>query len=822
LVGDSDALATRVREFASARYRDGYEKGIHDHDATLILRAVVPLYRPAGPLVHAADARALAVAFWRHAQATPEAGWLERIRNAKAVRSHLQDATATSALATELAEAIAQFRVQQTLPLAEGLQAEAAAFLIAAITADSDQLPFTRYAASLLDALHAQLAASGSKALFNQALERLQDRPGAQWSLLLQWLQALAARPEHAALAAYAHEAAALHLHGPQLPHRIVDVRLMAEATSLLGQHPRIVDGTLRLAIDDLQSRLREHQATFLPAFRRYQEVRARIVQREREAMRLSEFKARPLTSFVRNRLINDVYLRVIGDNLAKQMGTVGEDKRSDLMGLLMLISPPGYGKTTLMEYVAHRLGLVFMKINGPSLGHQVRSLDPAQAPDATSRQELEKLNLALEMGNNVMLYVDDIQHTHPEFLQKFISLCDGTRRIEGVWRGQTRTYDLRGRKFAVVMAGNPYTESGEAFKIPDMLANRADIYNLGDVLGGMEDTFLLSYIENSLTSNAVLAPLATRDLADLYLLVDKARGREVSTNALTHAYSGAEINEIVGVLQRMLQVREVVFKVNMQYIASAAQADKYRVEPPFKLQGSYRNMNKLAEKISPVMNDAELRQVIADHYLGESQLLTQGAEENLLKLGELLGRMTPEQQSRWAQIKADFLRNKAMGADDADVGGRMVAQLADIAGGLQGLRDEPPPPAPQPPPWSDLLDALARIATPPASPTAASAPEQPVGDLLRSAHQPLLEGLERTLARQDHLHSALLELVEALKAGGITHASQREPAERVIPRIRTPEERAFEKTISALKFKAAEDAKKADAAKPPGEPGAS
>ncbi|HOZ25149.1 MAG TPA: AAA family ATPase, partial [Thermomonas sp.] len=666
LVGDSDALATRVREFASARYRDGYEKGIHDHDATLILRAVVPLYRPAGPLVHAADARALAVAFWRHAQATPEAGWLERIRNAKAVRSHLQDATATSALATELAEAIAQFRVQQTLPLAEGLQAEAAAFLIAAITADSDQLPFTRYAASLLDALHAQLAASGSKALFNQALERLQDRPGAQWSLLLQWLQALAARPEHAALAAYAHEAAALHLHGPQLPHRIVDVRLMAEATSLLGQHPCIDDGTLRLAIDDLQSRLREHQATFLPAFRRYQEVRARIVQREREAMRLSEFKARPLTSFVRNRLINDVYLRVIGDNLAKQMGTVGEDKRSDLMGLLMLISPPGYGKTTLMEYVAHRLGLVFMKINGPSLGHQVRSLDPAQAPDATSRQELEKLNLALEMGNNVMLYVDDIQHTHPEFLQKFISLCDGTRRIEGVWRGQTRTYDLRGRKFAVVMAGNPYTESGEAFKIPDMLANRADIYNLGDVLGGMEDTFLLSYIENSLTSNAVLAPLATRDLADLYLLVDKARGREVSTNALTHAYSGAEINEIVGVLQRMLQVREVVFKVNMQYIASAAQADKYRVEPPFKLQGSYRNMNKLAEKISPVMNDAELRQVIADHYLGESHLLTQGAEENLLKLGELLGRMTPEQQSRWAQIKADFLRNKAMGADDA------------------------------------------------------------------------------------------------------------------------------------------------------------
>ena len=39
----------------------------------------------------------------------------------------------------------------------------------------------------------------------------------------------------------------------------------------------------------------------------------------------------------------------------------------------------------------------------------------------------------------------------------------------------------------------------------------------------------------------------------------------------------------------------------------SAAQSDASRVEPPFQLQGSYRNMNKLTEKIVPVMNDEEL-----------------------------------------------------------------------------------------------------------------------------------------------------------------------------------------------------------------------
>jgi len=185
------------------------------------------------------------------------------------------------------------------------------------------------------------------------------------------------------------------------------------------------------------------------------------------------------------------------------------------------------------------------MKINCPVLGHDVTSIDPSVTTDKTAAQELEKLNLALQMGDNVMLYLDDIQHTNPEFLQKFISLCDSTRRIEGVWKGKTQTYDLRGRKFCVVMAGNPYTESGEMFRVPDMLANRADIYNLGDVLSGKEEQFALSYVENCLTSNAVLAPLATRDMQDVYRFVEKAQGRDVANTDFSHPYSSASINSI-------------------------------------------------------------------------------------------------------------------------------------------------------------------------------------------------------------------------------------------------------------------------------------
>jgi MoxR-like ATPase len=353
-------------------------------------------------------------------------------------------------------------------------------------------------------------------------------------------------------------------------------------------------------------------------------------------------------------------------------------------MGMLLLISPPGYGKTTLMEYIANRLGLIFMKINGPALGHHVTSLDPVEAPNAAAREELKKLNLALEMGDNVMLYLDDIQHCNTEFLQKFISLADGTRKIEGVYKGHTRTYDLRGKKVCVVMAGNPYTETGEKFQIPDMLANRADTYNLGDIIGDNADAFKLSYLENALTSNQVLNHLATHPRKDIYNLIHIARTGEGEGLEFESNFSADEMQEYVSVLKKLLLVQEVILEVNQQYIASAGQEDAYRVEPPFQLQGSYRNMNKLAEKVQPIMNAEELKTLVLSHYENESQTLTSGAEANLLKFKELTGWSANGDAERWADIKATFMRNKLLQGDRL---GQLVQQMGNFAEGLEGIR---------------------------------------------------------------------------------------------------------------------------------------
>src|SRR6185369_17280461 len=110
--------------------------------------------------------------------------------------------------------------------------------------------------------------------------------------------------------------------------------------------------------------------------------------------------------------------------------------------------------------------------------------------------------------------------------------------------------------------------------------------------------------------------------------------------------------------------------------------------EPPFKLQGSYRNMNKLAEKVVSAMNESELERLIDDHYASEAQTLTRGAEQNLLKLAELRGRMSEAQAKRWAEVKEAFVRVQRMGGKDDDPVARVTGSLSLLDDQLKGIRE--------------------------------------------------------------------------------------------------------------------------------------
>jgi MoxR-like ATPase len=654
------ALHEDIAAVAASRYDEGYERGVHDHDAVLIAEKLRSLLASAGLLRFTPAARAAAALFWAYFDDEKLKEQWSRQARAAVILSPVEGEGPPAVRHGSVVSA------GGPSPSAR-LRMTVGGELQAAIDA---WLPIKLDTHGAGEYLFHEIAQQPIR--FVQSSEASCDIDCRGLDLPRKWAVVHAYVPDV--------EAAAAIVCDGLLSRERSSAITTTEVQGLLGQHPRVVNGTLTLQLDELLSRLGRFTNESVPAFRAYQQKRTAILERERKRLRLHELQPKVMSAFVRNKLISEVYLPLIGANLAKQMGVAGEKKRTDLMGLLLLVSPPGYGKTTLLEYIAARLGLVFVKINGPALGHSVRSLDPNEAPNATARQEINKLNLALEMGNNVLLMIDDIQHTHAEFLQKFISLCDAQRKIEGVWNGETKTYDLRGKRFAVAMAGNPYTESGDKFEIPDMLANRADVYNLGEVLQGREELFELSYIENALTSNAVTAPLLTREPEDVHKLVRIARGEALQADQLAHDYSAVELNELVAVMQKLVRVQQLLSKVNRQYVQSAAQQHAYRTEPPFKLQGSYRNMNKLAEKVLPAMNDAELERLIDDHYLGEAQTLTAGAEENLLKLAELRGTMTDAQRERWEEIKRGFVRLTRIGGSESDPAARVMAELSVVA----------------------------------------------------------------------------------------------------------------------------------------------
>ena len=678
-------LAQIVKDYAAIRYQEGYEKGIHDHDATLILQQLIDKYRQQALLKFNPTARAIAHYFCFQCQEQEQKQWQHQAQMAEKIRQNFSSLHMLNNLADKLKANMSEFYHNLKMEFSDTILQASAHYLLQYFIRQQTKYVASAQGQQLFEQLTTHLQSNGEFTAVKNSLKQHANAIKEQWQIIGFWLNGLIEHQQTPHLQRYINEAIVLFLLNDEKVFAANAVSMSCAVDNLLGEHRRIKDRQLHFEFDELIERLENYHAFIKPQFDEFRKVKSQIMTTQKMSMNLDSFKARPLSSFVRNKLINESYLPILGDNLAKQMGALGAEKRSDLMGLLMLISPPGYGKTTLMEYVSNRLGLNFMKINCPSLGHEVKSLDPANAPNATAKQELEKLNLALEMRNNVMLYLDDIQHTHPEFLQKFISLCDGTRRIEGVFQGTAKTYDLRGKKFCVIMAGNPYTESGEVFKIPDMLANRADVYNLGDVLSGQQDIFAMSYIENSLTSNPILAPLALRDMNDLYLLMDKAQGKEIAPADLSHSYSGSEINEITTVLKTLFKIQKVILAVNQEYIRSAAMDDKYREEPPFKLQGSYRNMNKMAEKVVAIMDETELQQLIDDHYVGEAQLLTTGAEENLLKLKELRGTLNKQESQRFEQIKAEFkIRNSVAGEEDGAT--KIATQISGIKDHLNDM----------------------------------------------------------------------------------------------------------------------------------------
>ncbi|MCI3939033.1 DNA repair ATPase [Chryseobacterium aahli] len=670
-----------IQQFMTEHFGEGLVKGIHDEDALTIVSKLQQMHNELGLMQFTPSERALAQLFWCFLNQERKEYYQKQFEAANLISKSFVTDEGFQYLNEELSNEIKSFTQNNHL-FAEVNDFNAAIYLK---RENKSAFVVSEKAALLYDSFLKNLKEKGKDLEFIDQLNSLKNYPSACFSIAESALNAFLFNSELNFEDDIKKETAVFFVTQQFNAENILHVTYEAVLKGLKSLEK---DLDYRLDYYEFNYRLSNFNEVVVPKYKQLQELKAKWVNDKKKSLKIDTFKSQVLSSFVRNKLISDVYFPLIGANLAKQLGTVGNDKRTDRMGMLLLVSPPGYGKTTLMEYMADRMGLVFMKINGPSIGHDIVSTDPNEAKNAGAKQELEKLNLALEMGDNVMLYLDDIQHCNSEFLQKFISLADGQRKIEGIYNGESKTYDLRSKRFCLVMAGNPYTESGEKFKIPDMLANRSDTYNLGEISGSKTELFDLSIIENALMSNDYLTRLTNQGMENLYSLYNSIQTNSPNVD-LTGNFSSNEISDFRKVLENTLKVRDVVLKVNKQYIASAAMSDDYRNEPSFKLQGSYRNMNKLISQIQPILKEEEVTQIVLNHYQNESQTLTTGAESNMLKLKELMNLISDDEKNRWDEIKKTFVKNKMIkGLGENDRMTQIVALLARFSEGLDGIKD--------------------------------------------------------------------------------------------------------------------------------------
>ncbi|PQJ20206.1 DNA repair ATPase [Nonlabens tegetincola] len=683
-------LLQQVQQIASQNYAGGYVKGVHDHDAAAILNVLVQKHHDLELLRFTPKVRAHAQLFWQQLSQEIKNKYNQIIKRAGHVLQVFPNSDNHIFVIDQLIIEITNSNqtaitiIEKQSDFNEHIK-QMATYLFYELK-DNDHFVVSQNAIDLQNSFEKTLQSQNAYTQFNRALDEC-DTQKDKVDTVRHWVSAFAKAEQPQSLQYHIEECVAHMLYGSSA-EVVNSINATQTITNLKGTHSTIIDGEFEFNYHRFVALLDDYVKYKVPAYEMFKKTKHQVTEDLKSQLRLEEFKPRVLSSFVRNKLINQVYFPLIGDNLSKQLGTVGDSKRTDRMGMLLLISPPGYGKTTLMEYVANRLGLIFMKINGPAIGHEVTNVDPEAATNAATREELKKLNLAFEMGDNVMLYLDDIQHCNPEFLQKFISLADGTRKIEGVFNGKPKTYDLSSNKFCVIMAGNPYTESGDKFQIPDMLANRADIYNLGDIIGDTAHLFELSLIENALTSNPVLQQLSNKHFDDVYALLDRVENG-AADNELKGNHSSQELADYEAVLEKVVRIRDTVLKVNETYISSAAMDDAYRTEPSFKLQGSYRDMNKLVAKIVPIMDDKELTTLLLSHYESESQTLTTAAEANLLKYKELTSTLSSEEHDRWNSIKETFLKNnklKGLGNDQSMA--QILSQMMEFTDNLEGIKE--------------------------------------------------------------------------------------------------------------------------------------
>lgn len=205
----NEDLTAFVQKFMGTRYAEGYVKGVHDHDAALILRALLEMKQSIGMLRYQSRSRALANVFWNQMQDKEQkALWSAKLKGLNTITQLFASANGRIGYVGQLQALIGNF-CQRTELFPENLVEPAGEYLFDELVQDG-KFSVSSNAANLCRAFHAHLERRRFADKFNESVAELGDQLDSRYALLRSWVEAFVEDRNQAVEADYVDEVAAV------------------------------------------------------------------------------------------------------------------------------------------------------------------------------------------------------------------------------------------------------------------------------------------------------------------------------------------------------------------------------------------------------------------------------------------------------------------------------------------------------------------------------------------------------------------------------------------------------------------------------------
>ncbi|MEW6278678.1 MAG: DNA repair ATPase, partial [Candidatus Eremiobacterota bacterium] len=299
-------LLELVREVAADRYDEGYERGIHDHDATLILENLLYLYSSAGLLRFNPASRAAAVYLWVYGvQGEHQEHWIQQARSLTLMQKLFGANSAQDRLVAELSERIGELCSRHRLTIAPEEARQAGLYLFHELGKPALKFVASGDAAALKDAFVKHLESQRLHLALQEQLDALAGDPARRYELAFSWIEAFANRLRESGKdptnrGEFVKEEAAVLMLTPRLERETVTAAVTLTVRGLLGQHPRVQSRQMELRLDEFLTRLEGFETERVPGFRDYSRRRLEVLARERHRLRMDEYTPKVMSAFVR------------------------------------------------------------------------------------------------------------------------------------------------------------------------------------------------------------------------------------------------------------------------------------------------------------------------------------------------------------------------------------------------------------------------------------------------------------------------------------------------------------------------------------------